>query len=300
MTAGLFILKKSSNILTKMADINSYQTRITPTWCPGCGNFGIIAAIKKSLSDQNLAQDGVLFVYDVGCSSNMADFLNPFGIHALHGRTIPVAVGAHLADHQFPILAIGGDGGVYGEGVEHFIEACRGNFNITVIVHNNTLYSLTTGQRSPTSEKGKKTKSTPFGVLEVPFSPLKTAIMYQAGFVARGYALDSEFLTKLITAGIKHPGFSLIDVLQPCLTFNKEMTPDWYKQRVYQLPSFEGLSIDQALKLVDQDPDKLATGVFYRSSRPAYHDQLSQIKKLPLLKQSINSINISQLIDDFR
>jgi len=277
-----------------------YSSRIAPTWCPGCGNFAIWEAIKNALAQQNLSKDEMLLVYDIGCSGNMTDFLNPYGIHALHGRAIPVAVGAHLAHHQFPIMAVGGDGGIYGEGVEHLIEACRGNFDITVLVHNNTLYSLTTGQRSPTAQKGKKTKSTPYGVIEIPFEPLKTAIIHDAGFVARGFAADIPYLTQLIVAGMKHEGLALIDVLQPCPTFNKDMPYSWYQERVYKLNEMNGLSRDEAFKLLDEEPRRLVTGVLYRSQRAAYHRQLPQLKEKPLLFQSIENIDISNLVQSFK
>ena len=283
-----------------MSELKSYDSYIKPTWCPGCGNFGIITALKQAFKKLKLANDDLCLTYDVGCSSNMADFLNTYGFHSLHGRTLASAIGLHLAHHKLPIIAIGGDGGIYGEGIEHLIEAARANFNITAIVHNNTLYSLTTGQRSPTAAKGKKTKSTPYGVIEVPFQPLKTAIIHDAGFVARGFANDVPFLTKLIVEGIKHKGFALIDVLQPCVTFNKEMSFAWYKKRVYKLKNLQGLTADEALKLIDQDPKKLVTGVLYRSKRPPYQAYLSQLKNKPLLQQSIASIDIGPLIKSFK
>ncbi len=230
----------------------------------------------------------------------MADFLNTYGIHGLHGRTVAVAIGAHLAHHQLPVIAIGGDGGIYGEGVEHLIEACRANFKMTIIVHNNTLYSLTAGQRSPTAAQAKKTKSTPFGVIEKPFNPLKTAIIHEAGYVARGFAADIPFLSQLIVEGMKHQGLSLIDVLQFCPTFNKEMPISWYQERVYKLESLAGLTKEEAFKIIDEEPQRLATGVLYRSNRPAYHTQLPQLKEKPLIKQSIESIDISGLIESFK
>lgn len=279
---------------------DSFNTRIAPTWCPGCGNFGIFTALKKALTQQRLSKDQVLAVYDIGCSGNMADFLNLYGIHALHGRILPVAAGCHLANHQLPVLAIGGDGGVYGEGVEHFLQACRSNFNITLLVHNNQLYSLTTGQRSPTAPAGKKTKSTPFGVIEEPFEPLKTAILYRAGFVARGYALDTDQLAGLIVEAMKQEGFALIDVLQPCVTFNKERSPEWYQKRISKLNSLAGLSPNQAFKELNQDPEKLVCGVLYRSNRPAYHSKLPQLKEKPVVDQNIETIDIGSIIDGFR
>ncbi|MDO8498219.1 MAG: thiamine pyrophosphate-dependent enzyme [bacterium] len=278
----------------------SFNTKLFPTWCPGCGNFGVWAALKNALSEQELTPDKVMLVYDIGCSGNMADFLSPYGIHALHGRAIPTAVGVHLAHHKFPVLAVGGDGGIYGEGAEHLIKAVRANFDITVLVHNNGLYSLTTGQSSPTTEKGKKTKTTPLGVIDLSFEPLKTAIMHQVGYVARGYALDIPQLTNLIIEGMKHPGFALIDVLEPCLTFDEEKTPLWFKERIYQLRDMKGLKADEALEKLDEGPKKLVTGVLYRSRRPAYHTHLPQLKEKTLLDQSIDKIDIGDIVKSFR
>lgn len=279
---------------------NNYNTKTLPTWCPGCGSFGVWGAIKNALSSQNLNRDEVLIVYDIGCSGNMADFLNTYAIHALHGRAVSAAIGAHLAHHKFPVLAVGGDGGIYGEGVEHLIKACCANFNITVLVHNNGLYSLTTGQKSPTSEKGKKTKTTPGGVIEVPFEPLKTAIIHDAGFVARGYSGDPAYLARLIEEGMKHPGFSLIDILQPCPTFNEDRPVSWYKERIYRLKNTKGLSRELALVKLDEEPKKLVMGVLYRSKRLPYDKELPQLKSQTLLEQSIKEIDISNLVEVFR
>lgn len=283
-----------------MTTQQDYNSRIVPTWCPGCGNFGVWSALKNAFTRLNFTKDDVCMVYDVGCSSNMADFLSTYGIHGLHGRAISTAIGVHLAHHQFPVVAIGGDGGLYGEGVEHFIEAVRGNFNITAIVYNNRLYSLTTGQRSPVAFQGAKTKSTPFGVIEIPFQPLKTAVLHDAGFVARGFAVDPQQLTDLIEAAIKHKGFSLVEVLQPCPSFNKDMDVAWYKERIHKLENGNGLSKDEALKVLDEEPEKLATGVIYKSNRPAYSSFLPQLKTTPLLNQSIEMIDIGELVASFK
>ncbi len=282
-----------------MLTLNDYNSRIKPSWCPGCGNFGIWGALKNALLKQNLSKDDVCLLYDVGCSGNMADFVHTYGIHTLHGRVISVAMGVSIANHQFPIVAIGGDGGIYGEGVEHFITACRANVNITAIVHNNSLYSLTTGQKSPLAAKGKKTKSTPHGVVEVPFQPLKSAIIHDAGFVARGFGADIPYLTELITQAMQHKGFSLVEVLQPCPTFNKDMSVQWYLERVKKLPTFDGLSEKEAFEKVDEAPDSLVTGVLYKSERPAYHEHFPQLQQVPLLGQQIETVHIERLINSF-
>lgn len=281
-------------------DPTTYNSNIAPTWCPGCGNFGIWGALKNALAKQNLGKDSVLLTYDIGCGGNMADFLQAYGIHTLHGRTIPVAIGAHLAHHKFPVVAIGGDGGVYGEGIEHLIKAARANFNITVLVCNNGLFSLTTGQNAPTTVKGTKTKTTPEGVIELPVEALKTTILHQAAYVARGYSGDVGYLSQLITLGMQTEGFALIEVLQPCITYDEERTFKWYQQRVYKLDSFEGLSPDEAFVKLDEGPDKMVTGVLYRSKRPAYHTQLPQLQDQTLLEQPIDQIDITDLINNLK
>lgn len=280
-------------------NLSYYNTRIKPNWCPGCGNFGIFLALKQAFINLKLDADKVCLTYDVGCSSNMAGFMNTYGFNGLHGRSLPAAVGISLAHHQIPIVAIAGDGGAYGEGLNHFIASCRANFNLTFIVSNNQLYSLTTGQTSPTTFKGRKTKSTPFGAIEEPFNPLATAIINHCSFVARGFSGNIKHLTKLITKAINHNGFSFIDVLSPCATWNKKNQPfSWYQERVYELKQ-DGYSREKALELSWQPPERLPIGIFYQEKRLSYQDNLPQIKSQPLIKQSIKKIDIKKLVEEF-
>jgi 2-oxoglutarate ferredoxin oxidoreductase subunit beta len=282
-----------------MSNINQYDTHITPTWCPGCGDFGAMLALKQALVKLNLGPDDVCLFYDIGCSSNMASFLKTYGFNSLHGRSLPAACGASLAHHQMPIISIAGDGGAYGEGLNHFIASCRANYNLTFFVFNNQLYSLTTGQASPTTLKARKTKSTPFGVIEEPFNPLAAAILNHASFVARGYSNEVEHLTDLTVKAIQNPGFSLLDVLTPCLTWNKKEQPvSWYQERVYKLDQ-EGYPQDKALQLAQEEPGKLPIGIFYQEKRPSYQASLPQLKDKPLVKQSIEKIDISELLKEF-
>ncbi|MFC1711586.1 thiamine pyrophosphate-dependent enzyme [Patescibacteria group bacterium] len=276
----------------------NYDSHIKPTWCPGCGNFGIFTALKQAFLDLNIKSHELVIITDVGCSGNLADFVSTYSIHALHGRALPPAAGVKLANHNLPVIAIIGDGGCYGEGLNHFINLMRGNHDITVIVHDNYLYSLTTGQYSPTTPKGTKTKSTPTGSIEVPLNPLALALANSTTFAARGYAFDIKHLTDLFKQAIKHTGFSLVDVLQPCVTFNKTYTvKDWYQKKVYQLKnSFtsKNEAFKQALKY-----DKLAIGLFWQEQRKAYHEEVDVLLNQPLLKKSIKNINLQKLIEEF-
>ena len=282
-----------------MLDINQYNSCIAPTWCPGCGNFGIIAALKMALAKQELSPDDVCVTFDVGCSSNMAGFLSTYGVGGLHGRSIITASGVAMANHNFPVVAIGGDGGLFGEGVEHFLTAIRQNVNMTALIHNNNLYSLTTGQRSPLTKRGLVTKSTPFGNVEIPLKPLEIAVLHEATFVARGFSSEVAQLTELIEMAMKHQGFAIVEVLQPCPSFNKDMTMEWLKDRVYKLDNNDGLSKEEAMKVL-ADEDRLATGVIYRNhDRKAYHQENPQMET-PILDHEISEINIGQLMKEFR
>ena len=276
-----------------------FDTYVSPTWCPGCGNFGFFLALKQAFNKLGFTPDDICLTYDIGCSSNMASFMKTYGFNGLHGRSLPAAVGISLVHHPLLVIAIAGDGGAYGEGLNHFIAACRANFNLTFIVINNQLYSLTTGQTSPTTFKGRKTKSTPFGAIEKPFNPLVSAILNHCSFVARGFSGNIPNLTNLIVKAIKHNGFALIDVLGPCTTWNKKDQPfSWYKKRVYKLNK-ENYSKEKAIHLALEEPKKLPIGIFYREKRASYQGSLPQLKKQALIKQSISKIDIKKLVEEF-
>ena len=190
--------------------INSLLSPITCTWCPGCGNFLILHAIKQALIELKLDESQVVFVYGIGCAGNGADFSRCHGFHALHGRALANAVGIKLANHKLHVIVLAGDGDIYGEGLNHLIEACRGNHDLTLLVHNNGRYSLTTGQAAPTTAKGIKTKSTPTGLIEQPLNPLLMALSAGATFVARGYSTQPAQLTQMFKTALLHPGFSTL------------------------------------------------------------------------------------------
>jgi 2-oxoglutarate ferredoxin oxidoreductase subunit beta len=283
--------------MVSIQDFNGYQ----PTWCPGCGDWGIGMAIKKALVDLNYSPDQVAVVFGIGCSGNMNDFLNAYALHSLHGRAIPNAIGIKLANHKLPVIVVVGDGDCYGEGGNHFIHACRGNHDITVIVHDNGVYGLTTGQVAPTANKGFKSKSTPAGIIEVPINPLSLALVNGASFVAQGFAGDLNHLISLIKTGICHQGFSLINVLQPCVTFNKINTYQYYLQRVYKLDeSYKKddfkLALEKALQI---NEEKFPLGVIYEKKSLSYHQKLSQLKDNNFLIDKERFIDYDKLISGF-
>ncbi|MFH0943466.1 MAG: thiamine pyrophosphate-dependent enzyme [Candidatus Beckwithbacteria bacterium] len=271
-------------------------TTVNPTWCPGCGNFGIFGAIKLALDQLNIQSHELALVYDIGCSSNLADFFYSYGFHGLHGRALPVAAGIKLANSKLPVIAIIGDGGCFGEGISHFIAAARGNHDIVVLSYNNYLYSLTTGQMSPTSKKGTVTPSTPNGSLEEAFNPLATALVNHASFVSRGFAGNIPELAQIIKAAITHPGFAFVDLLQPCVTYNQNLPYDWYRKNSYDLKSVNHNPADfQAALTKALETDKLPIGIFYKQEKPTYHSQLLPAKNTILAQADISTISLAEI-----
>ena len=206
----------------------------TSAWCPGCGNFGILKAVKKALVELDIEPYQVLMVSGIGQAGKLPHYTRCNVFNSLHGRTLPVAVGAKISNPKLIVIAVGGDGDGYGEGGNHFIHTMRRNHDITYLVHNNQVYGLTKGQASPTSDQGFVTKTTPEGAV-TPINPIALAIGAGAGFVARAFAGDVGYLASLIKMGIRYKGFALIDILQPCVVFNHKNTYSWYRERVYKL-----------------------------------------------------------------
>ncbi|MFH1171484.1 MAG: thiamine pyrophosphate-dependent enzyme [bacterium] len=280
-----------------------FETTHAPTWCSGCGDFAIWRAIKLALDEEKYQPHDVMIVYGIGCAGNMADRLRVYGFHGLHGRALPVAEGIKLANHRLPVIVVGGDGDGYGEGMGHFIHTMRGNHDLTYIVHDNAVYGLTKGQTAPTSPKGFVTNSTPAGVIEEPVNPLALAIAAGATFVARGFSGDVHHLSALISAGMQHRGFALIDVLQPCVTFNHLNTFDFYRSRVYKLEETKGYAVtDRAAAFVRalEWGEKIPIGILFQDeNRPAYHEEVPQLAKGSLVNQPVDTADITPLYDEF-
>lgn len=285
--------------MTKIEDLN---TRVSATWCPGCGNFGMWTALKQAITDLGLDAKDVVLCTGIGCSSQVNQFINVYGFQSLHGRVLPAATGVRLANTDLAVIAVGGDGDGYGIGMGHFIHSMRRNLNLTYIVTNNQVYGLTQGQTSPTSLKGFKSKSTPFGVIEEPINPLELALSAGATYIARGYAGDVPHLTKLIADGIAHKGFALIDVLQPCVTFNKVNTYEYFQKRCYRLEEAGHDVSDKCAAFTrasEKWDEKIPIGLFYRKDKPTYESLESVIKDTALAKQSISNIPVEKVFRRF-
>jgi len=275
----------------KSLELSDYKTETIPTWCPGCGDFAVLKGMHSALTKLNIDPKDVVILSGIGCSSNITGFINSYGFHGLHGRSLPVASGIKLANPELKIIASGGDGDGYGIGLGHFIHSMRRNIDITYIVMNNQIYGLTTGQASPTSEKGMVTKSTNTGVLEIPVNPIALGLVSGATYVSRGFSGDASQLTSLIEQGIEHKGFSLIDVMSPCVTYNKINTYEWFRERVYRLEeeNHNVINMEEAIRKSQEWDVKIPTGIFYKINRPTYEDEEPALKEGNLVSRDINT-----------
>ena len=247
-----------------------FKGPVEPDWCAGCGDFGVLKGLQKACAELGLLPHQIVTVSGIGCSSNLPGYINSYGMHTLHGRPLAVATGVQLANHELTVIATGGDGDGYGIGGNHFVHTARRNVDLTYIVMNNQIYGLTTGQISPTSSKGMKTKSTPFGSVEMPVNPITSAIMNGATFVARGYSGDGKHLVELMKKAIRHKGFSLIDIFSPCVTFNHDNDYKFFKPRVKKLED-EGHDTSDWKSACEKAlmwGDTIYTGLFLQKEQP--------------------------------
>jgi 2-oxoglutarate ferredoxin oxidoreductase subunit beta len=282
-----------------MVDIKDYGEYKT-AWCPGCGNFPLLKAVKQALVNRGLEPHQVLFVSGIGQAAKAPHYLRANVFNGLHGRAIPVATGAKLANPDLVVIAESGDGCVYGEGGNHFLSAIRRNIDITLLVHNNQVYGLTKGQASPTSDSGFITKAQPEGVLHFPFNPLAVAIALHAGFVARGYVGLEDHLVEILVQAFSHRGFSLVDILQPCVSFNRVNTYQWYKDRCKPLPSsYDPMDWVSAIRLSQQWGEEIPVGVIYRNERSPFEDHFSALIKGPLVGQALERGRLAKIMETY-
>jgi len=282
-----------------MVTLEDLKTPKKNTWCPGCGNFGILMGFKNALVQLDLERDQVVLVSGIGCHGKMVNYVNVNGLHGIHGRVLPLATGIKLANPNLIVVGFSGDADCYDEGWGHFSHAIRRNIDMTLIVHDNMVLGLTTGQTTATSQKDFKTKSTPFGSIPPALNPVAHALVSNGTFVARGFAGDMRHLTGLIVEAIKHRGFAFLDVFQPCVTFNYLNTYDWFKERVYKLEG-EGHDYTNRRKALEKSfewGDRLPIGIFYKEERPTYRDSLSHVEGMSLTKLPTEDIDITPLLE---
>lgn len=274
-----------------------FETPVTCNWCPGCGNLAIWSAFKRAAIANRWDDTNTAIVAGIGCHGHIVNFTKITAFEGLHGRAIPVASGIKIANHKMSVFVFTGDGDCLAEGGNHFVHAARRNQNITVVLHDNAVYGLTTGQTSPRSPKGYTSKSTPDGNIEEPLHPLRIALSAGATFLARVYAGDILNMEKVLALANAHNGFAVIQVLQPCVTFNKVYTHDFYKENMYELPDdFDKTSKEAAFaKTLEWGIKSIPIGVFYEVSEPSYEDQIPQLAKNTLVAKPVVKRDISIL-----
>ena len=268
----------------------NFKGRVEPDWCPGCGDYGVLAAVQKALVELQIPQHEVATISGIGCSSNFPGFIETYGMHTLHGRSIPVATGVKMANHALTVLVTGGDGDGFGIGCGHFVHAMRRNVDLTYMVMDNQIYGLTTGQTSPTSRLAMKTKTTPFGNVERPVNPLALALAAGATYVARGFSAEQKHLTELIKNAIQHKGFSFLDIFSPCVTYNHDNTVQWFRPRVKKLednPAYDPTDWNAAMEKSQLWGDEIPIGKFYeRTDVPTLTELEPVLNPGPLVHQS--------------
>lgn len=277
-------------------ELKDFNTVAKPDWCPGCGDFGIQVAVKQALVNLQIEPHNVAIVAGIGCSSKLTHWVDTYGLHALHGRSLPPAVAVKFSNPKLTVISDSGDGDGYGIGMGHLIHTMRRNVDMTYLVHDNMVYGLTKGQSSPTSQKGYKSPSTPFGVIEQPVNPIALAMAAGATFIARGSAGDAIQLTKIIEEAIKHKGFALVDILQPCVTFNKINTYAYFMQNCYKLesdPNYDPTNFGMAMEKALQT-DKIPTGIFYKTERPTYEEEDPGHTSVAAADLDISNIDITK------
>ncbi|WP_026692406.1 2-oxoacid:ferredoxin oxidoreductase subunit beta [Peribacillus kribbensis] len=274
-----------------MITFKDFRNDVKPNWCPGCGDFSVQAAIQRAAANSGLEPEKLAVISGIGCSGRISGYINSYGFHGIHGRCLPIAQGVKMANRHLTVIASGGDGDGFAIGMGHTIHAIRRNIDITYIVMDNQIYGLTKGQTSPRSEAGFKTKSTPQGSIEPALSPMEMALTAGASFVAQSFSTDLKDLTAIIEAGIKHKGFSLINVFSPCVTYNKVNTYDWFKANLTKLSSIEGYdpSDREAAMSTLMRHNSLVTGIIYQDSeRKSYQELIPGYAETPLAHSDLN------------
>jgi 2-oxoglutarate ferredoxin oxidoreductase subunit beta len=282
-----------------MITLNEYMAAET-AWCPGCGNFAIRRAFSEAVMHLEMEPHRIMIVSGIGQAAKFPHYVKCNTFNGLHGRTLPVATGIRLANDRMTVICETGDGDCYGEGGNHFLHAIRRNVDVKLFVHDNQVYGLTKGQASPTSMEGMVTKVQPFGVLAEQFNPLAMAVALDCSFVARGSTVDMEHLEGLFVAAIQHRGFCLVDILQPCVSFNHVNTWDWYEERVYRIEDdYDATDRALAFQKSLEWGENIPIGIIYRNNRPTYEDLIPVIDDRALIDLAYNREKVKGIIWEF-
>jgi len=282
----------------------TWQDYLTPNkcnWCPGCGNFSIWSSFERAALKAGWDNSNTALVAGIGCHGHIVNFIGLTTFEGLHGRPIPVASGLKMANHKLNVFVFTGDGDCLAEGGNHFIHAARRNQNITVIIHDNAIYGLTAGQTSPRSPKDLKTKSTPDGNIEEPVHPLRVALSAGATFLARVYAGNIDECTDILIKANQHDGLAVVQILQPCVTFNKEYSHIFYQENTYALgDDYDATDKVAAFaKTMEWGAKQIPTGILYQVEETSYESQIPQLKKRSLVATAVKKRDISKVLKKY-
>ncbi len=285
-----------------MGDIKKFKNEVTPTWCPGCGDFSVLRALQSAAVDLNINNHDLVAVSGIGCSGRISGYLKAYGFHGIHGRSLPIAQGVKIANPNLTVIALGGDGDGFAIGTNHTIHAMKRNIDITYIVMNNQIYGLTKGHTSPLSKKDFITKSTPFGHVEDPLKPGFLALASGSTFIAQGFSAYQDQLIDIITKAINHKGFSFVNVFSPCVTFNKINTYQWFRDNLVKLENEEAYDQSNFNGAVNKylETGGLFTGILYESETMEYQERLP-INKSQIIVDSDLDItgDLDMLLEEF-
>ena len=287
-----------------MATFKEFRNNVKPNWCPGCGDFSVQASIQRAAANVGLEPENLAVISGIGCSGRISGYINSYGLHGIHGRSLPIAQGVKMANRDLTVIASGGDGDGFAIGMGHTIHAIRRNIDVTYIVMDNQIYGLTKGQTSPRSDVGFKTKSTPHGSVESALSIMEMALTAGGTFVAQSFSSDLKELTSLIEQGINHKGFSLINVFSPCVTYNKVNTYDWFKENLVKLSDIEGYDPSDKSKAMQtlMENKGLVTGLIYQNKeQKSYQELISGYSEKPLVEADLqfDQAEFDKLVAEF-
>jgi 2-oxoglutarate ferredoxin oxidoreductase subunit beta len=274
------------------------------TWCSGCGNYSIEKALMRALTLEGVTNRDILMCYDIGCSGNESDKIGAYTIHGLHGRVLPLAAGAVIANNKLKVIATSGDGASFSEGVNHLVHAVRNDYPILFVFHNNENYGLTTGQASAATRKGQKMNGSPDGVFVDPVNACQFVLSLHPTFVARAFSGDTKHTTEIIREGLKHKGFAFVEIMQTCPTYNKATSQNWFWDRIHYLsedPSYNPHDIWLARKTADDLEEKIALGVLYKRDEPHFLERIPHRQgKESVLTDEVQPYDISKLLEEFK
>ncbi|OEG63610.1 2-oxoglutarate ferredoxin oxidoreductase subunit beta [Halanaerobium saccharolyticum] len=283
-----------------MVDKNIYQADRETAWCPGCGNFPLRTALADALAEMDLKPEEVTMYTGIGQAAKMPHYIKVNGFNGLHGRSLPPAIGMRVANPKMTVIVESGDGCSYGEGGNHILHNIRRNPDIIHLVHDNQIYGLTKGQASPTSVPELRTPVQTHGVNAEPLNPVQFAVGMKASFVARSSVGDREHLKEMIREAKKHKGYALIDIFQPCVSFNKINTYQWYNKRVYKLEDHDPTDHAAAMKVAQEFGDKIPIGIIYREEKPTFRDRMPYLEDKALVERDVEVDDLKFLIDEFK